>query len=275
MANLQNEAFLRALMPIRDYLTDLNVVISGGWVPVIYQRYVLPGVGQPSLFTADVDVVVTEMLPLGDRPSLRQLLIQDGFREDFIGDANPPASCFRKDVGDLKVELEFLTPLTGARNNQTLKVQGDLAAQALRFSDILLEDPMPVNINEKIDGVVVNLEFFVPRPAAFVFQKCLAFSKRKEPVKKSQDLYYVFDLIAGYPEFAENIEDGMSKFKKDRPSWFNRFIKYLTEYFIFEGAPGPRMIAEQRSGAAYKNLNDAQLEQYCRSIMAAFVKKVT
>lgn len=269
------EPLLRALIPISEYLPDKNLVISGGWVPIIYRRYVIPGKGQPSLLTADVDVVIARGLDAGGRPSLRELLLADGFKEDFIGHANPPASCFRKETGEVEVELEFLTPLTGAKEDETLRVQSDLAAQALRYSDILLEDPMPVGIREEIDGETVELDFYVPRPAAFVFQKGLAFTKRKDRVKKAKDLYYLFDIIAGYPEFAGGVEQGMAEFKADRFAWFKQFIKNLTKHFLNDDAPGPRMIVEQRSEDAYKTLNDDQLEQYCRRMIADFVRSIS
>ena len=95
----------------------------------------LPGKGQPTLHTVDVDVVIAGKLNSSDRPSLRQLLLDDGFAEDFVGMTNPPASCFRKESGDLHVELEFLTPQIGARADETISVQSDLAAQALRYRD--------------------------------------------------------------------------------------------------------------------------------------------
>lgn len=239
MPDKQIEPLLRALIPIKDYLPKANIVISGGWVPFIYQHYVLPGKGQPSLLTVDVDVVIAGKLDSGGRPSLRRLLLEDGFIEDLVGYANPPASCFRKEIGELNVELEFLTPLTGARNDETLRVQSDLAAQALRYSDILLEEPMLVRISEEIDGEKVELNFFIPRPAAFVFQKGLAFTKRKDRIKKAKDLYYIFDIIGGYPEFSRDIERGMAQFKVEKPSWFSRFINYMTENFLVEGAPAP------------------------------------
>jgi len=275
MSDKQIEPLLRALIPIQDYLADGNIVISGGWVPIIYQRYVLPGKGQPSLLTTDVDVVIPNKLDSGERHSLRHLLLEDGFIEDFVGDANPPASCFRKEVGELNVELEFLTPLRGAKNNETLWVQSDLAAQALRYSDILLEEPMTVMISEEIDGKIVELTLFVPRPAAFVFQKGLAFTKRIDRIKKAKDLYYIFDIIAGYPEFGDAIVQGMVQFKADSPTWFHQFIKNMTKHFLDARAPAPRMIVEQRSESAYKSLNDAQLEQYCRSTMDDFVAKIS
>jgi hypothetical protein len=232
MSDRQIEPLLRALIPIRDYLADENIVISGGWVPIIYQRYVLPGKGQPSLLTTDVDVVIPNKLDSGERHSLRHLLLEDGFREDFVGDANPPASCFRKVVGEFNIELEFLTPLRGAGNNETLWVQSDLAAQALRFSDILLEEPMRVKISEELDGEIVDLELYVPRPAAFIFQKGLAFTKRIDRLKKAKDLYYIFDIIAGYPEFARDIDEGMAQFKAAKPAWFHRFIRNMTIIFL-------------------------------------------
>jgi len=274
MPDQQIEPLLRALIPIQDYLADGNIVISGGWVPIIYQRYVLPGKGQPSLLTADVDIVIAGMLDAGERPSLRHLLLEDGFKENFVGDANPPASCFRKEDGELNIELEFLTPLRGAGNDETRWVQSDLAAQALRYSDILLEEPMRVRISEEIDGEIVELKLNVPRPVAFVFQKGLAFTKRIGRMKKAKDLYYIFDIIAGYTEFGDDIVRGMAEFKADRPAWFRRFIKNMTDYFLVTGAPALRMIVEQRSKSAYESLNDAQLEQFCRSTMGAFVAKI-
>lgn len=251
MSDLQIEPLLWALVPIQDYLAEGNVVISGGWVPIIYQRYVLPGKGQPSLLTADVDIVIAGRLASGKRPSLRRLLLEDGFKEDIVGNANPPAVCFRKEVGELNIEIEFLTPLRGARNDETLLVQSDLAAQALRYSDILLEEPLRVRISEYIEGEIVDLKLFVPRPAAFVFQKGLAFTRRIDRIKKAKDLYYIFDIIAGYPEFSDDLVKGMEQFKTDSPAWFRRFIKNMTEYFLATGAPAPRMIVEQRSGSAY------------------------
>ncbi|MFA6000501.1 MAG: GSU2403 family nucleotidyltransferase fold protein [Thermoleophilia bacterium] len=275
MADQQIEALLRALIPIRSYLTDGTLVICGGWVPIIFQRYIISEEGQPALHTADVDVVVAKSLAYEKRPSLRRLLLVDGFIEDIVGDANPPASCFRKEVGEVKIELEFLTPLSGARDHETKKIQEDLSAQALRYSDLLLEDPMPVRIVEVIDEVAEEFEFFVPRPAAFIFQKGLAVVKRKDRLKKAKDLYYIFDVLAGYPGFASEIEKGMHKFKQDRSSWFSRFVNNLTEYFLDDGATGPGMIAEQRPAGAYQTLNDAQLEQYCRRVIAEFIRSVS
>ena len=46
MSDKQVEPLLHALIPIKDYLPDANIVISGGWVPFIYQHYVLPCKGQ-------------------------------------------------------------------------------------------------------------------------------------------------------------------------------------------------------------------------------------
>jgi len=77
MPDRQIEPLLRALIPIRDYLADRRIVISGGWVPIIYQRYVLPGKGQPYLLTVDVDVVVPNRLDSGNRPSLRHLMLEE------------------------------------------------------------------------------------------------------------------------------------------------------------------------------------------------------
>lgn len=195
MADKEIEPLLRALIPIKDYLTDPDIVISGGWVPTIYRRYVMPGKGQPSLRTIDVD--------------------------------------------------------------------------------ILFKGPLLVNINEKIDGELVNLKLFAPQPAAFVFQKSLAFTKRKDRIKKAKDLYYVFDVIAGYPEFAEELEQGIAKLRYEHPSWFRQFIKNLTQYFLVDGAPGPRLVVEQRLRAAYSGLNDQQLARYCRSMIGDFVTRVS
>lgn len=208
------------------------------------------------------------------RPSLRKLLLHDGFEEHFVGTANPPASCFRKEIGDVNVELEFLTPQIGAVENETLRVQTDLAAQALRYSDILLEDPLLARIREPIDGRTAEIEIYVPRPAAFIFQKGLAFTKRLDSLKKAKDLYYLFDIIAGYPEMVSEIEQGMATFKTDRPAWFRKFVSNLDSYFIVDGATGPRMIVEQRSTDAYNNLNDDQLEQFCRSKISEFVSRI-
>src|SRR5689334_20627991 len=68
----------RVLWDLRDYLSDL--VIVGGWVPYLYQRY--GGFSRwrgPISQTSEVDVLLRRTQVTGKKP-LRDLLISNEFR---------------------------------------------------------------------------------------------------------------------------------------------------------------------------------------------------
>lgn len=67
------DSFLLALEALKPYLPD--IVISGGWVPFVYHRYLkTTRPEQPPLGTKDVDITVPADLQPGSRPSLGKLL---------------------------------------------------------------------------------------------------------------------------------------------------------------------------------------------------------
>jgi hypothetical protein len=80
------------------------------------------------------------------------------------------------------IRVEFLSAARGrgAEKAKTAKGLG-VRSQALRFMDMLLDDPRPIKI---MAGVTVS----VPAPAAFMLHKLLISLRRTKPDKRAKDM---------------------------------------------------------------------------------------
>jgi hypothetical protein len=59
----------------------------------------------------------------------------------------------------------------------------------------------------------------VPSPAAYIFQKGLSFTRRRDKQKAPKDLYYIFDILAGLPGIQDKMLAYFLKlFQKSMPS---------------------------------------------------------
>lgn len=71
-----------------------------------------------------------------------------------------------------------------------------------------------------------------PTPEAYCYQKGLSFVERADPKKKAKDLYYVYDLLANYPELRARCETEIPKLRASfPPKWYARFLDNLDSHF--------------------------------------------
>lgn len=90
-------------------------------------------------------------------------------------DSRAPSTSFRVRGQELRVDL--LTPLTGKETGKPVFVPAlNAPAQALRFLDYLLEDPLPVPLLSGTGIVLAN----IPRPARFALHKLIVSESRGE-----------------------------------------------------------------------------------------------
>ena len=83
------------------------------------------------------------------------------------------------------MEIEFLTDQTGLRPNTVLEVQKGLHAEALRYVSILVENTLELVIDYVgtiQDGPPIIVQ--VPTPAAYIFQKGLSVTRRRESKRR-------------------------------------------------------------------------------------------
>jgi Nucleotidyltransferase len=106
------EYFARLIEALDPWLDQ--VVIIGGWAHRLYRLHPL---AQPldyePLGTLDTDVAVPLNLPATGE-QLHTRLLEKEFREELMGDTQPPAANYRVQTGDSGVYAEFLTPLEGS-----------------------------------------------------------------------------------------------------------------------------------------------------------------
>ena len=159
-----------------------------------------------AVFTHDLDCITQHRVPV-QGIGLLDSLEAAGFEWVPKGDATPPAAVFVWPSKDHReVEVEFLVPARGDGRNRVVTIQPHLTAQALRDLDILLDDPVVVELDERSEeaGLVFKGPVRVPRPAHFSIQKALIFSRRA-PEDQVKDLAYVFDLIDSANGLAERV----------------------------------------------------------------------
>ena len=106
------EYFARLVEALDPWLDQ--VVIIGGWAHRLYRLHPL---AQPldyePLGTFDTDIAVPLDLPATGE-QIRARLLERDFREELMGDMQPPAAHYRIRSGDSSFYAEFLTPLEGS-----------------------------------------------------------------------------------------------------------------------------------------------------------------
>lgn len=207
----------RILWELRPYLDD--IVVIGGWVPYLYQRYggFAAWSGRLSL-TAEVDVLVPPELPPGDRPPIPTILESAGFTPT---QATPQAAVWTNDP-ERGEKVEFLVPHVGMY--QTLgqvvpiRAQRGMGAISLTALDVMQRHVrvLPV-LARGPDGKQSPVDLCVPVLGAYVLNKAATFQNRRSLAagpgagvrpnpKKAKDLLYLRDLMHAGVEVVAAIE---------------------------------------------------------------------
>ena len=192
------EYFARLVDALEPWLDQ--VVIIGGWAHRLYRLHPL---AQPleyePLGTFDTDIAVPLDLP-ATGGQIRARLLERNFREELMGDMQPPAAHHRVETGDNSFYAEFLTPLEGSavkrggRRDVTARVSG-VSVQKLRYLELLLQDPWDVMIAPATGYPTPGVRrILLPNAAAFLVQKILIHEKRDRD-RRGKDVLYIHDTI--------------------------------------------------------------------------------
>jgi len=228
----------KALDVLKPYLGQ--IVLVGGWVPVIYRKYGNMGARHPSVRTTDIDIAVPRTIPAAGLPTLDSLLVDAGYRVKILGSYG---GAVKYEMETPPSEIEFITPEIGRPGQPSVSVQNGLQAQALRYVEILLENTRKITISEHKFTAMVK----VPSPAAFIFQKSLTLPDRH--TKHAKDLYYIFDIIDSTPEMMGEVLVEMKAIQsKYVGSWARKCSNNLERYFPETGGQGPALVGSQHTG---------------------------
>jgi hypothetical protein len=197
------EYFARLVEALDPWLDQ--VVIIGGWAHRLYRLHPL---AQPldyePLATFDADIAVPLNLPATGE-QLRARLLEKDFREELMGDTQPPAAHYRIATGDSIFYAEFLTALEGSevkrggRRDVIARISG-VSVQKLRHLGLLLENPWDLIIAPATGYPTPGgRRILVPNPAAFLVQKILTRNKRNQ-AKRARDVLYIHDTIETFGE---------------------------------------------------------------------------
>jgi hypothetical protein len=192
------EHFARLIEALDPWLDQ--VVIIGGWAHRLYRLHPLAqSLDYEPLGTLDTDVAVPINLPAKGEQLHTRLLAKE-FREELMGDIQPPAAHYRVSNGDSSFYAEFLTPLEGSetkrggRRDRTARVSG-VSVQKLRHLELLLQNPWDVMMAPVIGYPTPAVRrILVPNPAAFLAQKFLIHKKRDRG-DRAKDILYIHDTI--------------------------------------------------------------------------------
>lgn len=256
----------RAMGPYRA-----DVVVTGGLAPLLYRYHA--GFNKPRqkpLLTGDLDLTVPESIPLREDARLVDCLAQGGFvivRSRSIAEDAPPKHFFqRKKFGaeDLApIHGEFLSPLTGPKTDRNGKpkspreVQAGLNAEALRFLDLLLWQPIEFDLGSIGDLQIGEpLVVQLPNPGAYLVQKALCSERRDSAEKRDKDLAYLFDVATLTHGQWTSVRRQVEELRKEGhvwSKWIDSAAKILDGAFGSSSAFGPPAVQRVYEGAVQAN----------------------
>lgn len=260
---------LKAMQVLEPYLDE--IVLVGGWVPLLYRRYGYMSSPHPLLRTIDIDIVVPGRVEDRGRPTIDQLLSRAGYEPRV----HPSDDALVKyELASPVTEIEFLTPEIGRPGRATRRVQQGLTAQALRYLQILLENTVKISIDDTVCGSDISLTVTVPSPGAFIYQKGLTLSpgSRRETYKLAKDLYYILNIADCPGDVRDSIATEVRSFRSRYPAgWFDRFVRNLIAYFPESAGEGAALVTTQYSGS----MPASTFRNYAHRVFREFIQGIT
>jgi len=259
---------------LEDYLQD--IVIAGGWAPLIYYHYLLSDKNLNPLRTKDIDVVVPSKLKIIANKTIDELLVKAGLKPIFRSLHIPPVIHYEGSIEGCEVEIDFLTTQKNKAENKVIIVQKGLHAQSLPFVSILLENTVWIKIDDYPLDKNKFLTIRVPTPGAYIFNKGLTFTRRNKMIKRAKDLYYIFDILVNCQELMPGIIEEMERLNNCYPrKWLTRFLTNLKKYFEDESSYGIDLIVSQRPETAFPDMDGKQFKHYVLGIYQEFLNKIS
>jgi hypothetical protein len=262
-----DDALVEALSAIAPYLGD--VVLAGGWVPGVYADVQAPLEEGALLTTRDIDVALPRRLGVRTQ-TIGELLEDAGFTCEFRSIDAVPVMHFvaRRDEPD-EVEIEFITAAAGSKDGP-IEIQKGLTAQAVKFGHLLLEHTWDVALSDLTEGRMSG-RLTIPTPAAFALNKSLTFPRRRDRLRREKDLYYLFYVVSGFPEWHDWMRADLRTIAESRLRWVGRAIHDLSKVSDDVYASGIDAVARQRPRGAFVALDAHQFRQYALSAMSLWL----
>lgn len=223
----------RILWELRPYLHD--IVIIGGWVPYLYQRYgSFPGWRGQLALTAEVDVLVSREVTPGDRPTIPEILESAGF-QPVNATSNAAVWANQPERGE---KVEFLVPHAGPYRDLgsvvPVRAQRGMGAISLTALEVLQQYTGVLRVVARsADTNETSVEVRVPLLGAYVLNKAATFQKRsplasatensrtavtRSNPKKAKDLLYLRDLMHGGAAIVTVIEADITSILERDPA---------------------------------------------------------
>ncbi|MDR3669164.1 MAG: GSU2403 family nucleotidyltransferase fold protein [Ignavibacteriaceae bacterium] len=254
---------------LEEYLP--YIVLGGGWASLIYYHYLWGEKDKFPIQTYDFDFIVKNKIPESGQGKLINKLEQYGLKPNYTPITNTPIGQFEGEINGVLVSIEFLTYAGYKRSKDSIEVQTGIWAQTLEYLNINIENKIPIVLN--IEGK--ELTIWVPKPAAFIFNKGLVFTRRMDDTKKAKDLYYIFDILSFRDsqkiKLIKEIKEVAAKYHN---GWLNTFKNNLNKYFIEEPKNGINMVFAQKPAYSFTDFNDDQLKNHIEYIFKTFIKEI-
>ena len=246
MKNEINFLYL-VLSKIEPYLQD--IVLIGGFASLLYRFHeeadqvdILP------LITYDVDLASGGEVPIRGEKSIHSSLEEAGLRYALVGNYEQPiVKYYPIDEADSAYYVEFLAPLFGSGNRRdgkpdlTQEIQEDLAAQKLRYLDLLLQNTWTIHTSSVTDlQDNPNLVVRVPHPCMYIMQKVLTL-KERPPTDRSKDFAYIYQTLTCFRKSSKSLAHQYEGLITNPvwEKWYYKFVRLLKAAFYSPDEEGP------------------------------------
>jgi hypothetical protein len=212
----EHDLFLRILIRLDREKILRDIILIGGWCPLVYKEYFGNPVHISMQRTADLDFLVPNPPHIDKDVNVPVILEGLGFDRKIS-----PLDGYEKYVHP-DLEIEFLTPEKGRGRSKPYTIDKlHINAQGLRYLALIQDHVVKASYN----GVPVN----VPEPAAYVLHKFIVSDRRKNSFKREKDIATAIQ-IGEYLLGQENQTKKMRKIYLSMPERWKRDLLRIVKY---------------------------------------------
>lgn len=171
----EHDLFFKIVLRLDKAGVLRDIILIGGWCPLVYKEYFGNPVEISMQRTADLDLLVPNPPRIHKDVDVSLIFAELGFDRQVS-----LLKGYEKFVHP-DLEVEFLTPEKGRGRSKPYSIDKlHVSAQGLRYLDLVQSYTMKASYN----GVSIT----VPEPAAYVLHKFIVSNRRKKLFKRDKDI---------------------------------------------------------------------------------------